>query len=81
MNSYNDCYALQKVIDILDGWCRRNKMKFHPDKCKALQISYKNLLWLNILPFPKFSYTLNHNILDYTENERDLSVIVNTSHT
>ena len=81
MNSYNDCYALQKDIDILDGWCRHNKMKFHPDKCKVLQIAYKNLPWLNILPFPKFSYTLNHNILDYTENERDLGVIVNTSHT
>ena len=71
----NDCYALQKV-DILDARCRHNKIKFHPDKCKVLQVAYKNLLWLNILPFPKFSYTLNHNILGYTEKERDLGVIV-----
>ena len=53
--SYNDLYALQKDIDILDGCCRHNKMKFHPDKGKVLQMAYKNLSWLNILPFSKFS--------------------------
>ena len=44
MNSYNNCYAIQKDINILDGWCRHNKMTFHPDKCKVLQIAY-NILY------------------------------------
>ena len=80
MNTYNDCNALQNDITILECWCRRNKMKFHPNKCKVLQIAYKNLSRLNVLPFAKFSYTLNDNILDYTDNECDLGVIVNTSY-
>ena len=80
MNTYSDCYALQHDINMLEDWCTHNKMKFHPDKCKVLQIAYKNLSWLHILPFPKFSYTLDNNILDYTDNECDLGITVNTPH-
>ena len=80
MDTYNDCNAFQNDITILDSCCRRNKMKFHPNKCKVLQIVNTNLSWLNVLPFAKFSYTLNDNILDYTDNECDLCVIVNTSY-
>ena len=52
----------------------------YTDKCKVLQISYKNLSWLHILPFPKFSYTLDDNILDYTHNECDLGITANTTY-
>ena len=38
MNTYNDCNAIQNDITILECW--RNKMKFHPNKCKVLQIAY-----------------------------------------
>ena len=80
MNTYSDCYALQHDINMLEDSCTHNKMKFHPDKCKVLQIAYKNLSWLHILPFPKFSYTLDNNILDYTDNECDLGITVNTTY-
>ena len=48
MNTYNDCNALQNDITILECWCRRNKMKFHPNKCKVLQIALKSgdQLWI-----------------------------------
>ena len=77
MNTYSDCYALQHDITMLECWCRRNKMRFNSSKCKVLQIAYKNLSWPHILPFAKFSYTLNDNILDYTDNVCDLGITVN----
>ena len=78
--TYNDCYALQHDINMLEDWCTHNKMKFHPNKCKVLQIAYNDLSWLHILPFPKFSYTLNDNMLDYIDNECDLGITVNTTY-
>ena len=56
-------------------------MNFHPDKCKVLSISHKKVSWIDILPFPKFSYELNSNILDYVDNERDIGVLVNETFT
>ena len=47
-------------------------MRFNPDKCKVLSVSYKKVPWIDILPFAKFSYELQNSILDYVDNERDL---------
>ena len=51
-------------------------MNFHPDKCKVLSVCDKKVPWIDILPFSKFPYELNNNILDYVDNERDLGVIM-----
>ena len=51
-------------------------MRFHPDKCKVLSVSYKKVPWIDILPFAKFSYELQNSILDYVNNERDLGVLI-----
>ena len=76
MKSYQDCIILQNDIDSLHKWCVINKMNFHPDKCKVLSACDKKVPWIDILPFSKFSYELNNNILDYVDNERDLGVIM-----
>ena len=76
MNSYNDCIILQNDISSLNRWCIINKMRFHPDKCKVLSVSYKKVPWIDILPFAKFSYELQNSILDYVDNERDLGVLI-----
>ena len=38
INDDNDLKILQKDIDYLLDWAIRNKMKFHPDKCKVLSV-------------------------------------------
>ena len=52
-------------------------MKFHPDKCKVFQIHENEPLCTKVLPLAKFGYYLNNDILDYTECEKDLGVLVN----
>ena len=37
--SIRDCYILQNDIDYMQNWAIENKMKFHPKKCKVLQVS------------------------------------------
>ena len=34
--SLNDHYILQNDINALHKWATKNKMKFHPDKCKVV---------------------------------------------
>ena len=69
-----DQIKLQKDIDSLYFWSIKNKMKFHPDKCKALSISNKYISCE--LPFWEFIYNLNGNYLSYSTHEKDLGVIV-----
>ena len=52
-------------------------MKFHPDKCKVIQIHENEPLCTKVLPLAKFRYYLNNDILDCTECEKDLGVLVN----
>ena len=52
-------------------------MKFHPDKCKVIQIHENEPLCTKVLSLAKFRYFLNNDILDYTECEKDLGVLVN----
>ena len=70
-----DQVILQQDIDKLNQWSIDNKMKFHPDKCKALRVTNKRLSF--ILPFYEFYYSLNGVLLDYIESEKDLGVIIN----
>ena len=77
IHTESDCAILQNDIDTLFKWSIKNKMKFHPDKCKVIQIHENEHLCTKVLPLAKFRYYLNSDILDYTEYEKDLRVLDN----
>ena len=66
IKSQDDHWILQNDINSLTAWATRNKMKFHPDKSKVLEV-YNGTVSLN-----SFSYTLNSEIIEYTHCEKDL---------
>ena len=65
----SDCIILQNDIDRLLDWAIRNKMKFHPSKCKVLSISSRPNP-----PNPPFSNNLGSTRLNFVDNEKDLGV-------
>jgi hypothetical protein len=76
---WNDHNILQRDIDALKSWADTNKMKFHPDKCKALSVlnrASENGSWMTPFPFRTFFYTLNGVDIDFVESEKDLGVYV-----
>ena len=58
-------------------WASRNKMKFHPDKCKALMVYNLKLPLLGVLPGIQYFYSLGNEIIDYCESEKDLGIYIN----
>ena len=71
ITSYSDHQLLQNDINYLNSWATSNKMKFHPLKCKVVSI-HSSPSPLAFLPFVNFHYQLGENLLEYTENEKDL---------
>ena len=72
---YEDHFKLQSDIDKLFAWSIKNKMKFHPSKCKVLSVTMnKNIL--DILPFNIFWYNLNNDDIDYVPSHKDLGVML-----
>ena len=71
--SYADCEILNRDIDALYKWATTNKMKFHHKKCKVLSVSLKRPNYY-ILPFDRFSYELNNDIIEYVTEQIDLGV-------
>ena len=65
-----DHVKLQEDINKLAEWAISNKMKFHPSKCKVLESKMHNQT------ANSFQYRLSGTILEHTDNERDLGVIV-----
>ena len=72
---YEDHFKLQSDIDKLFAWCIKNKMKFHPSKCKVLSVTM-NMNILDILPFNIFWYNLNNDDIDYVPSHKDLGVML-----
>ena len=75
-----DQMTLQNDIDNLFNWSVKNKMNFHPDKCKVVPITNKKgqiPCYDSPLPFYEFWYELNGNMLEYVHKEKDLGVIIN----
>ena len=58
-------------------WALRNKMKFHPAKCKVLSVTHRKPFLQDILPFTKFYYTMGDEIIDYCDTEKDLGININ----
>ena len=73
----NDHLILQKDIRYLENWASINKMKFHPQKCKALSTCLSQPPLLDILPEIQYFYKMGDTIIDYTDTEKDLGVHVN----
>ena len=78
--SWRDHEIFQNDIDALQKWAENNKMKFHPGKCKVISVlsraSEQHMELWSMLPFQLFLYTLNGHILDFSESEKDLGVVV-----
>ena len=75
--SLRDHLHLQRDIDYLFDWALKNKMKFHSSKCKVLMVSKFSPPLLDILPFVQFFYKMGDSILEYTETEKDLGILLN----
>ena len=77
INMFADHSALQADINNLYDWSVKNKMVFHPNKCKVLSVNMlKNVL--DNLPFNVYIYELNGCLLDYVQSQSDLGVKINT---
>ncbi len=76
--NWSDHEILQNDINALYNWAERNKMKFHPDKCKVLSISNRvsESGTMSMLPFQIFFYALNGDDLEFVFSEKDLGVYV-----
>ena len=75
----NDYLTIQKDIDYLLDWALRNKMKFHPSKCKVLSVAKSCPPLIDVLPGIQYFYSMGDTILDYADSEKDLGIIMNTS--
>ena len=80
---WQDHEILQKDITALYEWSVRNKMKFHPQKCKVVPIAPKGRghdnIWDQVFAFNIFYYNLNGAELHFVESEKDLGVLVTTN--
>ena len=63
-----DSSILQNDINCLNDWAIKNKMKFHPSKCKVLSVSLERPSQLPHI------YSLAAIPLDYVDSEKDLEV-------
>ena len=75
---FEDHFALQNDINNLFNWSLKNKMVFHPKKCKALAVTRQRNV-LDNLPFNIFIYELNGSDIDYVSSQRDLGVNISTN--
>ena len=76
--SEHDCEILQTDVNKLQDWCTNNKMNFNNEKCHALAVKATDYLLTDELPFSTFFYSLDDNIIDYSYQERDLGVLINS---
>ena len=75
---FEDHFALRNDINNLSHWSLKNKMVFHPKKCKALALTRQRNV-LDNLPFNIFIYELNGSDIDYVSSQRDLGVNISTN--
>ena len=73
-----DHKILQLDISTLNKWAVKNKMHFHPDKCKVLSVNNFHKNTLSELPFFLFPYELDSTLLDYCNEVKDLGIITSS---
>ena len=84
VTSLNDQYMLQNDIDALAKWANKNKMKFHPDKCKVVPIApygqgLRDYFDKNFPMKYTYFYHLGDEELEFVESEKDLGVFVTST--
>ncbi|RMC22277.1 hypothetical protein DUI87_00588 [Hirundo rustica rustica] len=62
-----DRMALQRDLELFDGWAESNKVKFNKSKCRVLRFGHNN---------PLKRYGLGKVWLDSAQEERDLGILV-----
>ena len=67
LKSRNDIFALQEDLNRLNAWSKKWQLAFNVGKCKSLHIGSKNT---------HHKYHMNGEKLDHTEEEKDLSVLI-----
>ena len=79
MEHHDDHLTLQQDVYNLIDWSIRNKMKFHPSKCKVLMVSKLSPPLMDVLLCVQFMYTMQmgDTLLDYVPSEKDLGITVN----
>ena len=65
-----DAKVLQEDLDKLVEWSNKWLLKFHPSKCKVLDIGTKERA--------SYDYYINDTLLDHSTEEKDLGVFVDT---
>ena len=66
----NDCTKMEIDLHNLEEWSRQWQLPFNANKCKVMHVGSKN---------PNREYKLNDMILDASDHEKDLGVIIDES--
>jgi len=66
-----DSGKLQDDLDALYAWSNKWLLKFHPHKCKVLNLGRKNR--------ETYNYTLDNTILEHVEGEKDLGITIDNN--
>ena len=61
------CTAIQWDLDRLDGWTKRNLIRFNKGKCRVLHVGRNNCM---------HQYRLGTDLLERSSSEKDLGVLV-----
>ena len=63
----NSTKDLQEDLNKLLEWSKKWSIKFNEDKCKVMHMGNSN---------PQFEYNMNDHVLQKTDVERDLGVMI-----
>lgn len=72
VESTQDCHFVQNTINLLNCWCKENKLKLNITKCSVMSITLKKSPII-------YNYSIDGSQLHRTYKVRDLGVIYNSA--